>query len=227
MQRLLGVCEILAAVVILCIAMFLSKDISELYGRQDAQKVSTALKACSASTSELAKNYEHFHNETLPQIKNSIAASRSFISKLKDPCDLLYSLACWNFKIPNIKIPQTKNVLKFISGIKIENDIIYPFKKFQAPIRTFKEENIPAYRKSLENTEKIIDEFHGGTSENVLKTIPRVAESLNNVSDIIQKQQDLNQRISIYVVILGTVCSLLLLLSGICHLRMGKKSIPA
>ena len=203
MQRVLGVCEILVAVVILCITIFLSKDISSLYGRQDAKKVSNALKACSESTSDLAKNYKRLHEETLPQIKTSVAVSRDFISKLKEPSDLLYSLVCWN-------------VIKK-----------YPFKKFQGPIRTFREENIPAYYKSLENTEKILEEFQGGASKNVCNTIPLVAKSLDNVSDIIKNQQDLNQRIAIYVIILGTVCSLLLLLSGICHLRMGKKNITA
>lgn len=198
MRRILGICEILAAVVVLCLAILLSRDVSLLYERSDAEQMGVTLKECSDSTDKLAKDYKQFHNEVLPQIKNSATASRSFISNLKKPCALLYSVACWHL------------------GRK------YPFEDFQAPIRAFKDEAIPAYCSALEKTEESIDKFQGGTSKHICETMPKVAESLGKLSDIVKAHQNLNRRIAICIIILGAVCSLLLLLSGLYYLRTSK-----
>ena len=203
MRRILGICEIVAAVVVLCLAILLSSDVSLLYKRSDAQQLGVTLNECSNSTQKLAKDYEQFHKEVLPQIKASATASRRFISSLKNPCDLLYSITCWNINIPRIYRE-------------------YPFRRFQKPVHNFKEEAIPAYCTALKKTEETIGKFQGGSSQNICTTMPKVSKSLEKLSTIVQAHQDLNRRIAIYIIILGAVCSLLLLLSGIYYLRTSK-----
>lgn len=209
MQRFLGICEIFGAVVIFVLAILLSGDVSSLYRRSDAQQLSDTLKGCSDSTKTLAENYELFHKELLPQIKERAKDVRNDISKLESPCEFLYSIACFN-----MQWVETKKSFPYVS-----TKTYYPFEKFQEPIRTFRYYTIPAFRTTLENFEIVIDKFQNGTSNNICKTMPEIAESMDNASKIIKQQQDLNRRIAIYIIIIGSVCSLLLLLSGICLLR--------